>query len=133
VEHNHVRHEHIIVMAMETEPVPRIPPAERLEVSALGHPEDGIIHVTARYGYVEKQDVPSALRLLKPEQAEGRAALSQTSYFLSRVELRLGDEPTMARWRKHLFIATSHITADAGEHFGLPGQHTIIMGGSIDV
>ena len=26
----------------------------------------------------------------------------------------------MARWRKHLFIATSYMTADAADYFGLP-------------
>ena len=29
----------------------------------------------------------------------------------------LGDAPGMSRWRKHLFLATSHLTADATEYF----------------
>ena len=36
------------------------------------------------------------------------------------MELRPGDAPGLARWRKRLFIATSHITADAAEGFFLP-------------
>jgi KUP system potassium uptake protein len=39
----------------------------------------------------------------------------------------------LARWRKRLFIATSHITADAAEHFGLPRDRTVIMGSHIEV
>ena len=39
----------------------------------------------------------------------------------------------MATWRKHLFIATSHITSDAAEHFQLPRDRTIIVGSHIEV
>ncbi len=34
----------------------------------------------------------------------------------------------MARWRKRLFIATSHITADAADYFGLPRHRTVVIG-----
>ena len=59
--------------------------------------------------------------------------LDEASYFLSKIELRSGDAPTMARWRKRLFIATSYITADAAEYFGLPRDRTVIMGSRIEV
>ena len=45
----------------------------------------------------------------------------------------MGDEPGMSRWRKHLFVATSRITADAAEYFGLPRERTVIMGSRIEV
>jgi hypothetical protein len=32
----------------------------------------------------------------------------------------VSQEKTVAGWRKRLFIATSYITADAAEYFGLP-------------
>jgi KUP system potassium uptake protein len=133
VEHNHVRHEHIVIMSIETEPVPRVPARERITVDALGHPEDGIFHVTARYGYMETADVPAALRTLERAQTEGELDLHDASYFLSKIELRRGTEPTMAPWRTRLFIATSYITADAAEHFGLPRERTVVMGSQIDV
>jgi KUP system potassium uptake protein len=132
-EHNHVRHEHIVIMAIETEPVPRVPADQRMIVDDLGYADDGIIHVTARYGYVETPNVPAALRTLEPEETEGHLQLHEASYFLSKIELRSGDEPTMAGWRKRLFIATSHITADAAEHFALPRDRTVVMGSHIDV
>ncbi len=133
VEHNHVRHEHVVIVAIETEPVPRVPDDQRLTVDALGDPADGITHVTARYGYMETPDIPAALAMLAPEQTEGQLELDQASYFLSKIELRRGDAPTMAAWRKRLFIATSYITADAAEQFGLPRDRTVIMGSHIEV
>jgi KUP system potassium uptake protein len=39
----------------------------------------------------------------------------------------------MTRWRKRLFVATSRITADAAEYFGLPRDRTVIMGSRIAV
>ena len=32
--------------------------------------------------------------------------------------------PDTARWHKRLFLATSHITADAADYFGLPRDRT---------
>ncbi|MFG2041210.1 potassium transporter Kup [Dactylosporangium sp. NPDC048998] len=133
VKHNHVRHEHVVIMSLETQPVPRVPVEERITVDDLGYADDGIIHVTVRFGYMDTPDVPSTLRLLDPSRTEGDTDLDRASYFLSKIQLRRGDSPTMAPWRKRLFIATSYITADAAEHFGLPRDRTVIMGSHIDV
>jgi KUP system potassium uptake protein len=133
VEHNHVRHDNVVIMSIETRPVPRVPAGERIVVDSLGYADDRILHVTARFGYMETPDVPSALAMLGPATTEGELQLDQASYFLSKIELRRGDEPTMALWRKRLFIATSYITADAAEYFGLPRDRTVIMGSHIEV
>lgn len=133
VEHNHVRHEQIVILSLETVPVPRVPADQRSVVDDLGYADDGIVHVTARFGYMETPDVPSALALLDPATTEGPLQLDEASYFLSKIELRRGKAPVMAPWRKRLFIATSYITADAAEYFGLPRDQTVIMGAHIEV
>jgi KUP system potassium uptake protein len=133
VEHNHVRHEHVLIIAIQTDPVPRVPDDQRIVADDLGYADDGISHVTVRFGYIETPNLPAVLRALDPGTTEGRLDLEHASYFLSKIELRRGDAPTMADWRKRLFIATSHITADAAEHFGLPRERTVIMGSHIEV
>jgi KUP system potassium uptake protein len=133
VEHNHVRHEHVLIVAIETRPVPRVPAKKRLVIDDLGYADDGIFHVTIRSGYMESADVPRVLRMLDKTRTEGQLQLDEASFFVSKIELRRGAEPTMAAWRKRLFIATSHITADAAEHFGLPRDRTVIMGSQIEV
>src|SRR5262245_13867164 len=50
VEHNQVLHEHTLILAIETMPVPHVPAAERLTVDDLGYKDTRIIHVTARFG-----------------------------------------------------------------------------------
>jgi len=133
VKHNRVLHEHVVIMSLDTVPVPRVPDAERAQIDDLGYASDGIFHVNARFGYMETPDVPRALRLLDPSRTEGQIAIAAASYFLSKLELTKGDAPTMARWRKQLFIATSYIAADAADVFSLPLDRTVIMGSRIEV
>jgi KUP system potassium uptake protein len=120
VKHNYALHEHVVIVAIDTPPVPRVA-------------QDGIFHVTTHFGYMEKPNVLAALRLLDPTQTEGPIAIDDASYFLSKLELTKGAAPTMAPWRKRLFIATSYITADAADYFGLPPDRTVIMGSRIEV
>jgi KUP system potassium uptake protein len=133
VDHNHVLHEHVVIMSLETEPVPRVPDAERVSVDDLGYDKDGIFHVTARFGYMERPDVPAALRLVDPARTEGAVDLGAASFFLSKLELTAGTAKTMAPWRKRLFIATSYIAADAAAYFNLPLDRTVIVGSRMEV
>jgi KUP system potassium uptake protein len=120
-------------MSVETLPVPHVPDTQRIEIDDLGYVRDGIIFVSARFGYMDSPDVPTALRLLDPTKTEGAISVNEASYFLSKIELTKGPAPMMAPWRKRLFIATSHITADAAEYLGLPRDRTVIMGSRIGV
>src|ERR1700757_4692893 len=71
VEHNYVLHEHVLIMSLDTVPVPRIADDERAQIDDLGYAQDGIFHVTARFGYMEKPNVPDTLHRLDPTQTEG--------------------------------------------------------------
>ena len=133
VEHNQVLHEHVLILAIETMPVPHIPAAERIAIDALGYKDDRIIHVTARFGYMDQPNVPDLLPLIRDADIESPLDDDKLSYFLSRIELVRGNTPGMSRWRKRLFIATSRITADAAEYFQLPRERTVIMGSRIEL
>ena len=140
VEHNEILHQQVIILAIETLPVPHVADAERLKIDDLGFKNDGITHVTARFGYMDHVRVPSLLPLIRKADVEraaadveGSSAEGTLSYFVSRIELAPGHTPGMSRWRKRLFIATSRITADAAESFGLPRDRTVIMGSRIEL
>jgi KUP system potassium uptake protein len=133
VEHNRVLHRHVVIMSIDTAPVPRLSDDERITIDELGYKRDGIIHVSTCYGYMERPNIPAALRLLDPAHTEGHIDADTASYFLSKLELVGGDEPTMSPWRKRLFIATSYITADAAAYFKLPLDRTVVIGSRIEV
>jgi KUP system potassium uptake protein len=133
VEHNHVLHEHVVIVTIDTLPVPRVNDSERIEVDPLGQTNDGIIHVTARFGYMETPDIRQALRLLESTKTEGSIGIDDASFFLSKIELTKGGAPSMPAWRTSLFIATSRLSADAAGYFRLPQDRTLIMGSRIEV
>jgi len=133
VEHNHVLHEYVLILSIVTRPVPHILAAERLTVDPLGHRDDRVTHVTARYGYMDQIDVPALLPLIRKADVESPLQESDISYFLSTIALRPGTTPGMSRWRKRLFLATAEITADAADYFRLPRESTVIMGSRIEL
>jgi KUP system potassium uptake protein len=133
VEHNDVLHEHVVIVTIDTQPIPRVNDSERIEIDPLVNTNDGIFHVTARFGYMESPDIPRALGRLEPTKTEGSIAIDDASYFLSKIELTNGGAPTMPAWRKNLFIAMSHLSTDAAEAFCLPRDRTVIMGSRIEV
>ncbi|HEY5144478.1 MAG TPA: KUP/HAK/KT family potassium transporter [Solirubrobacteraceae bacterium] len=133
VSHLHALSEQVVILTIETLPVPHVPPGERLVIDDLGYTDDGITHVTARFGYVDEPNVPEVLRMIEPSRLEAPLDIDEASYFLSTIELHAGDAPGMSHWRKHLFIATSRIAADAAEYFALPRERTVIVGSRIEV
>jgi KUP system potassium uptake protein len=133
VEHNEILHENVLILSIETMPAPHVPAEKRLEIDDLGYKDDRIIHVTARFGYMDQTNVPGLIPLIRDTAAEGPLHDGNLSYFVSRIELIQGNAPGMSRWRKRLFIATSRITADAAEYFRLPRERTVIMGSRIEL
>ena len=133
VEHNHVLHKHVLILTVETKPAPHVPAAERITVDDLGYKDDQITHVAARFGYMDPQNIPALLPLIREADIERPLESDELSYFLSRIEIVLGHTPGMSRWRKRLFIATSQITADAAEVFQLPREQTLIVGSRIEL
>jgi KUP system potassium uptake protein len=133
VEHNHVLHKYVIVLSIETLPVPYVPVEQRLSIDPLGYTDDHISHVAARFGYMDQPIVPPLLSMIRSADVEGTRDDSDVTYFLSTIELHRGNSRDMSRWRKQLFLATSHATADAAEYFGLPRDRTVMMGSRIDL
>jgi KUP system potassium uptake protein len=133
VEHNEILHEEVFILSIVTMPAPHVTDADRLQIDDLGYKDDRIIHVTARFGYMDQTNVPGLMPLIRDAAIESPFDEDKLSYFVSRIELVQGHAPGMSRWRKRLFIATSRITADAAEYFRLPRERTVIMGSRIEL
>ena len=127
VDRIHVLQQRVVIVSVDTVPVPRVSETERVTVTEMGSPDDGIRYVVTHFGYMEQPDVPGALRLVEPPVDVDHAA-----YFLSNINLHAGPDPTMAQWRKRLFIAISRMTSDAA-YFGLPADRTVIIGARIEI
>jgi KUP system potassium uptake protein len=132
VEHNHTLHQHVVVLSIETRPVPHVPRDERLKISDLGFRDDGISHVTAHFGFQDTPDVPDVLRDAEQRGLECPLEVDEASYFLSKIELLPTDAPGMSRWRKRLFVATAHLAADPVEYFVLPHDRALLLGSHLE-
>ncbi len=135
VEHNHVLHEHVIIVSMTTAPVPHVPTYEAYVYDELGYTDDGIEHLTIRFGFSDKPDIPRALRAacyagVLPLKAED---FKQASYFISRGAIRTTHAKSMVRWRRSLFVALAHNAADPAARFGLPALQTVTMGSDVEI
>jgi len=131
-EHNRTVHETVVVVSLEPLNVPHVQADKRVKLDELGYEDDGICHVTARYGFQDDIDIPAALRgSLK--QLEGDVDLERASYFVSRAAIVVTDKPGMARWRKRLFAAIARNAATPVGYFMLPDERTVVMGAHIEL
>ena len=133
VEHNHVLHECVLIVSLTTERVPYVPEDERLSIDDLGYRDDGITHITGRFGFQDPTDVPELLRLAAKRGIEGNPNLENPSYFVSQHPDHPGRPPGHGAWRKKLFLAISRNAANPVEVFHLPDERTVVMGSHIEL
>jgi KUP system potassium uptake protein len=132
VDHLHSLPESVVILSLETMPIPRVRPRDRLEIDALGFQDDRITFVRARHGYAEEFDVPKLIRQIAKTDVECPVDARHASFYLSRVELTPGDRPGMAHWRKRVFLATALIAAEPADYFKLPRKRTVTLGSEIE-
>jgi KUP system potassium uptake protein len=132
VDRLHSLQEHTIVLSLQSLSTPRISAENRVEIDDLHYRDDGITFVRARYGYAEHYDVPGLVRQVAGAGVESPIDTRDTSFYLSKVELKAGDGPGMRRWRKRLFLATGLVAAEQADSFNLPRERTITIGSEIE-
>ena len=134
VEHNHVLHEHVVIMSIETLPVPRVPDTERIagRRARLRRATESSI-VTAHFGYMENAARLGRAAPPRPE-ADRRQDRDRRRVLL----------PVQARTRQGSqaddgAVAQAAVHRDVLHHrrrrrtFGLPRDRTVIMGSRIEV
>jgi KUP system potassium uptake protein len=132
LEHNHVVQACVVIMSVETLRVPHVAESGRVSIDDLGYRDDGITHVTARFGFQDTVDVPGTLRMAA-EHVEGAIDVDAATYFLSRITIVRTDAPGMRRWRKKLFVTIARNAANPVAYFGLPDERTVVIGSHIEL
>jgi KUP system potassium uptake protein len=145
LEHNHVIHDHVLIVAVEIERVPHIRDAERvvpvaktLYSAATGDPlhpaAESITPITLRFGFLDEPDVPAALRgATDRDLIAGEPDVDRATYFVSHIAIVPGAHTGMAMWRKKLFVAMARNAADPAEYFRLPDDQTVSTSGRIQL
>ena len=133
LEHNEVLHSTVVILTVDMRNVPHVPDEERLSVDDLGFGDDGICHLTARFGFQDDIDLPAALRLARAAGLEPSVELDEPSWFLSRMAIVPTRAPGMALWRKHLFLVLSRNAGSPADYFGLPVDRVVVMGSQVEL
>jgi len=121
-------------VSVETISIPHVEAFERFTVQHLGHGLFKVFHVTIRVGYSDKLDVPKLLAACRKQGLLERSLdLEHASYFVSRISISPTPAPLWQAWRKSLFIMMARNAASPIDHFGLPSDRTVIMGGQVAV
>jgi KUP system potassium uptake protein len=131
VEHLNALHESVVIVSLQTGNVPHVPPGDRLEIDDLGYRDDGILHITAHFGFQDETDVPKLVHAAARRPLECDITLDNLSYFVSRITIVPSDAPGMARWRKKLFLAVARNAGNPVEFFALPEERTVVFGALI--
>ncbi|HVH11967.1 MAG TPA: potassium transporter Kup [Longimicrobium sp.] len=126
--HNKVLHERVVLLAVQTQEIPYVDEAERIEVDELGH---GLFRVLLRYGFTEDPDIPSALARVKRKGLSFKPM--ETSYFLGRETLIASKKRGMAIWREQLFAVMSRNARSATSFFALPPNRVVELGAQIEL
>jgi len=132
LEHNRAVHESVVIVTVNTLKVPHVPSRDRVTVDDLGYRDDGITHLTLRYGFQDNVNVPRALRAAA-KHIEGDVDLHAVSYFVSRINIETTRAPGMPRWRKRLFVAIARNAASPIDYFGLPDERTVTVSSRIEL
>jgi len=133
VAHNHVLHDHIVLITGRTANIPHIPWERRITVDHLGDPDDGIVHILAEFGFQDATDFPEVLRRVANRYPETDLDPEDASYFVSRIRPRRSDRPGMSGWRKRLFVALAQNAPSQTENLYLPEEQTIVVTGEVPV
>jgi len=125
----------VVIVSIETTNSPHVPEDERVSFDPLGYEHDGYSHITLRFGYLDRPDVPATLARARrtPPGLEIDLNPYHATYFLSHITI-IPDRPGgMPRWRKSLFVAMSRNAASPAAYFNLPGGRIVTLGSQIRI
>jgi len=128
LKHNKVLHQQNIILTIETDHAPRVPPARRVRMEQIS---DRFTRVALRFGYMESPNVPQALVLAR--KLGWDFEMMSTSFFVSRRALKPASHSFMPRWQDHLFIALSRAANDATDYFHIPTGRVVEVGTQVTI
>jgi KUP system potassium uptake protein len=122
-------HQTVVLLTVETEPVPVLSGARRFVVEDVGH---GVWSVCARHGFMEEADVP---HLLQAAVGDGLlpVSLDDVTYLLGRETFMATERGRMGRISESLFAFLVRNATPADRHFRIPPERVVELGTQVDL
>jgi KUP system potassium uptake protein len=128
LKHYKVLHERNVILTVKTANVPHVPKAQRLKTEMLS---ERFFRVEVTFGYMETPNVPAALQ--STSGGELSFNMMDTSFFLSRRNVRASKYQGMPVWQDKLFIIMARNANDASSYFRLPPGRVVEVGSQVTV
>ncbi len=127
-EYNHVVHEQVVLVRVETAEVPHVAESDRLTVEFL---RLGFVTVNALYGY---QDEPNLVRALELARGYGLDIdLDHVSFYVDHAAILTTGHTRLAPWRKRLFALLHQNSAPAARYYGIPPDRVFQVGAFVEL
>lgn len=122
-------HEHVILLTVCTEVIPKIPPDERYELTDLG---DGFWRVVLHFGYMEH---PQVVEALASALASARLPfdLSEVTYYVGRETLISKETSKPGKIAEKIFSYLQRNAVDVVSTFCLPPRQVVEIGTQVDI
>jgi len=128
LKHNKVLHERVLLLRVDVQDVPFVPPEKRLTVNKLGK---GFYTVEMHFGFFQTPDVPAAL---ESARAYGLALdLDATTFFIRRETLIPARVSALAKWQTRLFIKLYASALEAAQFYRLPPGRVVELGSQTEI
>jgi KUP system potassium uptake protein len=129
VEHNRALHRKLYVLRVVILQVPWAAARERI---ALAEVAPDFWRAEARYGFMERPDIPE---LLRESAALGCSIdLHDVNYYVNHVSVvRRDRHPAMPLWQHELFTVMDRNAAHVGDVFSLPSDQVVEIGRQISI
>ena len=128
LKHFKVLHEQNVILSIATASVPRVDPAERVQMEDIS---PNFRRVTLTWGYAEEPDVPHGLAQCR--RLGWKFDIMSTSFILSRRSLRLSSRRSMPGWTARLFMLMARNSAPASDYFRIPAGRVVELGTQVQV
>jgi len=128
---NHVLHERVLLVAITSAEVPRVPPEQRATVTAVC---ENVWRVELSYGFMEQPNVPQALELAAAQGKLDIGDAATVNYFTGHeTVVASGLSKQMTPWRESLFALLHRNAQRPGAYFRIPGSRIMEIGVEFEI
>jgi KUP system potassium uptake protein len=128
LKHNKVLHERVVLMHVEVEDTPIVPPGRRIEVEKLGK---GFFAVQVHHGFFETPDVPRALEEARPYGLV--IDIDTATFFIGHETLVLSEHPVLGKWRTRLYMLLAQSALSPARFYRLPPNRVVELGTQVSI
>ena len=129
--HNRVLHERLIIASVLVTDEPHAPESDHLRLVAVG---EGIERLIIQIGFMDKPNVPAAIRLAVAQGLLPDVVPEEITYFVGRqTVIPTRARPGMALWREVLFATLNRQRGALGRLLLHAGAQTIEIGIPIEI